>query len=76
MLGLVPRTAQQMSLVQKTSESQMVRGDQLMQAIDKTRAKFGNHALSYAVTQDKNWSSIRAKQTDAYTTSWLQFASA
>jgi hypothetical protein len=43
-----------------------------MQAIDKTRTKFGNHALAYAITQNKNWSSIRAKQTSAYTTSWLQ----
>lgn len=72
MLDLVPRTAQQMSLDHKTSELQLMRGDQLMQAIDKTRTKFGNHALAYAITQNKNWSSIRAKQTSAYTTSWLQ----
>ena len=72
MLDLVPRTAQQMSLDQKISELQLMRGDKLMQAIDKTRTKFGNHALAYAITQNKNWSSVRAKQTSAYTTSWLQ----
>lgn len=72
LLGLVPRYAQQLALDKPQTESDFVRSDSLMDALDMMRTKYGDQALSYAVTQNKHWSSNRAKQTGAYTTSWLQ----
>ncbi len=67
---LVGLEAQQLSLLHENSEEDFVKRENLMNALDGIRDKFGPASLGFAVEDKIAWHSKRSQVSPAYTTRW------
>jgi DNA polymerase V len=70
LVGLTDGRAEQLSLTEPVTESELRRRERLMAAFDDIRRRFGPAGLEFAVQSRNQWRSRRQRVSRHYTTSW------